>query len=100
MGLCQKATPGPCAETDDPIDSGVDLMEITSRFNGLLYRRALTRLTRSDLDMARAWTLQLIRDSHPRWTEEEVARDYERLSLIRVEVVDEWSKRYGMDVLE
>lgn len=72
-------------------------MEFTGRFNGLLYRRAITRLTRSDLDTARAWTLQLIRDSHPRWTEEQVEQDYQRLSLIRVEVVDEWSQRFGLD---
>ncbi len=75
-------------------------MEVTSRFNDLLYRRAVTRLTRSDIEIARAWTLQIIRDSHPRWTEDQVERDYERLSLIRVEVVDEWSKRFGLDAAE
>lgn len=79
---------------------GVRLMEVTSRFNDLLYRRAVTRLTRSDIEIARAWTLQIIRDSHPRWTEDQVERDYERLSLIRVEVVDEWSKRFGLDAAE
>lgn len=75
-------------------------MDLTGRFNDLLYRRTVTRLTRSDIEVARAWTLQLIRDSHPRWTEEEVERDYERLALIRVEVVDEWSKRFGLDPTE
>ncbi|GAB4244213.1 MAG: hypothetical protein OHK005_09000 [Candidatus Methylacidiphilales bacterium] len=75
-------------------------MDLTSRFNDLLYRRTVTRLTRSELEIARAWTMQLIRDSHPRWSEEEVERDYERLALIRVEVVDEWSKRFGLDPVE
>jgi hypothetical protein len=75
----------------------VKFLDLPERINRLLYRRSLQKLTRQDLILARAWTLQLIRDSHPHWSEIEVEAYYEKLSLIRVEVVDEWSKRFGLD---
>lgn len=73
--------------------SEMHFLDIPERLNKLLYKKEVVRLTRSDILMAREWTLRLIRDSHPKWSEEQVQADYERLRHVRVVAVDQWSKR-------
>jgi hypothetical protein len=72
----------------------VDFLELPERVNKFLYKKDVRRLTRADRELAKRWTLQLIRDSHPRWTDEQVEADYDRLLAFRVEAVDEWSRRF------
>lgn len=71
----------------------MNFLDIPDRINQLLYKKDLVRLTRRDVVSARNWTLRLIRDSHPHWTEEQVEADYERLKHIRPIAVDQWAKR-------
>jgi hypothetical protein len=74
----------------------MNFLGLPERINRVLYRREVHRLTPADLRLARRWTLELIQDSHPRWSREEVEACYERLSELRVTAVDEWSKRNGV----
>jgi hypothetical protein len=73
----------------------MNFLGIPDRINKLLYNRDIHRLTHDDVGLAKRWTLRLIRDGHPHWSEKQVERYYEKLSLIRVEVVDNWSMRNG-----
>jgi hypothetical protein len=68
---------------------------LSERVNALLYRQQIGRLTREDLELATHWTLQLIRDRHPHWTEAQVQEDYDRLLKVRVVAIDQWSARLG-----
>lgn len=67
----------------------------SERANTQLYRRQVGRLGKQDLELATRWTLQLIRDNNPRWTEDQVRAYYDRLLDIRVIAVDQWSARHG-----
>ncbi|MEM6821700.1 MAG: hypothetical protein AAF558_07160 [Verrucomicrobiota bacterium] len=71
-------------------------LDIPERVNQLLYRKDVHRLTKRDMASAKQWSLRLIRDSHPEWTEQQVLDDYERLSHIKVVAIDQWSKRNGV----
>ena len=73
----------------------MNLLELPERINRVLYRRQVRRLTPQDRQQAVAWTLQLIRDRNPTWTEERVREYYDRLLDIRVIAVDTWSARHG-----
>lgn len=73
----------------------MNLLELPERINLLLYRKQVHRLTRQDREQAIAWTLQLIRDRNPGWSEERVRAYYDQLLNIRVIAVDAWSARHG-----
>jgi len=75
----------------------MNFLGIPERINRLLYQKDIHRLSRRDTDLARRWTLALIRDGHPHWTEDQVNTYYDRLSQIRVEVIDEWSAKHGWE---
>jgi len=72
----------------------VHFLDLPDRINKHLYKKTVGRLSKADCELAKRWTLQLIRDSHPRWTEAQVEADYERLLAIKVETVDLWSRRF------
>jgi hypothetical protein len=71
----------------------MDLRDLAERFNSFLYQKDFRRLSPQDLELAKKWTLQLIRDSNPKWTEEQVLDYYDRLLKIRVMAVDQWKER-------
>jgi len=73
----------------------VNFLGLPERINKLLYHRQVGSLSRREAELAESWTLQLIRDGHPKWTEEQVKTYYDNLVNIRVVVVDQWSKRNG-----
>lgn len=72
----------------------MNFLDLPDRINRLLYRTDISRLTQNDLILAKRWTLRLIRDSHPDWTDEQVQADYDRLEKIRPLAVDQWAKRH------
>lgn len=72
----------------------MDFLDLPERINKLLYKKSVRRLTPADRELAKRWTMQLIRDSHPHWSEAQVEADYERLTMVRVELVDQWSRRF------
>jgi hypothetical protein len=71
----------------------MDFRDLAERFNTFLYQKDFRRLSPQDLELAKKWTLQLIRDSNPQWTEEQVLDYYNRLLKIRVVAVDQWKER-------
>jgi len=75
----------------------MNFLKISEGLNRFLYRKEVVRLTRQDIELARTWTKQLIRDSHPRWSEEQVEDYYMKLDQIRPVAVDQWSRRMGGD---
>ena len=72
----------------------MNFLDLPERLNSFLYRKDVRRLTRADRELAKRWTMQLIRDSHPLWTDAQIEADYERLLAVRVEAVDQWSRRF------
>jgi len=73
----------------------VNFLGIPERINKALYKKDVYQLTRKDLDLAKKWTLALIRDGHPHWNETQVNNYYEKLSKVRVELIDQWSAKNG-----
>lgn len=71
----------------------MDFRDLAERFNAFLYQKDFRKLSPQDLDLAKKWTLQLIRDGNPQWTEEQVLDYYNRLLKIRVIAVDSWKER-------
>jgi len=71
----------------------MSLSAFTERFNTFLYRQHIRKLSPEEIELAREWSLNLIRKEHPQLSEEQVARFYENLINVRVSVVDEWSRR-------
>lgn len=67
---------------------------LSKSLNSLLYRKEVRRLSKEDREMANRWTLEMIRESHPDWSEERVRVYFNRLLYLRVTVVDEWSLRH------
>ncbi len=78
----------------------MNFLGLPDRINKLLYRRDIERLSREDVGLARRWTLALIRDGHPHWNDNQVEAYYEKLSMIRVELVDNWSMRNGWSEID
>ncbi|MGF1678208.1 MAG: hypothetical protein ACFCUX_03325 [Candidatus Methylacidiphilales bacterium] len=76
----------------------MNFLDLPERINRLLYRKEIVRLSPRDRLSAKSWTLKLIRDSHPQWSDEEVEKDYQRLEQIRVIAVDAWGKRHRADL--
>jgi len=72
----------------------VNFLDLPERINSFLYKKDVGRLTQADRESAKRWTMRLIRDSHPRWTEAQVEADYEKLLAVRIETVDQWSRRF------
>lgn len=73
----------------------VNFLDLPERVNTLLYRRQVKRLTKKDLEAARIWTMQLIRDRNPGWSEAQVQDYYDHLLDIRLVAIDQWSARLG-----
>lgn len=73
----------------------MNFLDLPDRLNLLLYRKQVQRLTQKDRELAISWTLQLIRERNPGWSEEQVRAYYDRLLDIRVIAVDAWSARHG-----
>ena len=73
----------------------MDFLKLPDRVNTLLYRREVRKLSRGDGELAVRWTLALIRERNPRWSEAEVRAYYDNLLNIRVTVADDWSARNG-----
>ena len=69
------------------------LSNFAGRFNAFLYRQHIRRLSPVEIELAREWSLALIRREHPHLSSEEVERFYENLIHIRVCAVDEWTRR-------
>ncbi len=65
------------------------------RFNSFLYRQHIRRLTAEEIDLAREWSLDLIRREHKDMTNEQVELFYDNLLYVRIIAVDEWSQRMG-----
>ena len=77
-----------------PTLGGVNFLDLPERINSFLYKKDVRRLTKADRELAKRWTMQLIRDSHPQWTDAQVEADYEKLLAFKVETVDQWSRRF------
>jgi ribonucleotide reductase beta subunit family protein with ferritin-like domain len=73
----------------------VNFLKLPERVNTLLYRRQVKRLTKTDMESAKQWTLQLIRDRNPHWSEERIQDYYDHLLDIRLVAIDQWSARLG-----
>ncbi|MDZ4788972.1 MAG: hypothetical protein SH807_08525 [Blastochloris sp.] len=74
----------------------MNFMGLPERINKLLYHRQVGSLTQREAGLAKVWTLELIRDSHPKWTEQQIESYYNNLVNIRVVAVDQWGKRNGV----
>lgn len=72
----------------------MNFLDLPERINTFLYKKDVKRLSRADRDLAKRWTMQLIRDSHPHWSEAQIEADYDRLLAVRIETVDQWSRRF------
>ena len=71
----------------------MNLADFTERFNHFLYRQSIRKLSESEIQLARDWTLDFIRREHPQLGEEQVLRFYENLIKVHVHAVDEWTQR-------
>lgn len=71
----------------------MNFLSLPERVNNLLYHKQIGSLTKREAGLAETWTLQMIRDSHPKWTEDQIRTYYENLANIRVVAVDQWGKR-------
>jgi hypothetical protein len=78
----------------------MNFLGLSERLNTFLYKKDLQRLTPADMSLARTWTLSLIREGHPHWDEAQVEAYYEHLAAIRVQAVDEWSRRFNPSLLD
>ncbi len=72
----------------------IDFTAVYGRLNDLLYRRTIRRLTVAEIELARDWSLRVIRREHPDFSEAEVEDYYEKLLQVRVIATDEWARRY------
>ncbi|MEM9445041.1 MAG: hypothetical protein AAGA18_06785 [Verrucomicrobiota bacterium] len=71
----------------------MNFLKIPERINQLLYKKALGRLSREDVKLADDWTLALIRERYPYWSDRQIKRYHQNLLKIQVVAVDEWSRR-------
>jgi hypothetical protein len=71
----------------------MDLSDFTARFNHFLYRQSIRKLGKEEVQLARDWSIALIRREHPTLTDEQVERFYENLIHVQVVAVDEWTRR-------
>jgi hypothetical protein len=67
--------------------------EFTERFNRFLYRQSIRKLSEAEINLARDWSINLIRKEHPHLTPEQVERFYENLIHVQVSAIDEWTRR-------
>jgi hypothetical protein len=67
--------------------------DFTARFNQYLYRQSIRKLAAAEIDLARDWSMALIRREHPNLTNEQVERFYDNLIHVQVTAVDEWTRR-------
>lgn len=67
--------------------------KLAKNINRFLYRKETGRLTKAQLELAEKWALDMIRQHHPEWDEEQVRKYYDDLLKWRVTVVDEWGRR-------
>ncbi|MDX6767032.1 MAG: hypothetical protein SFU85_09590 [Candidatus Methylacidiphilales bacterium] len=73
----------------------MDFLKLSERANRQLYRRQVKRLTKKELELAKAWTLDLIRERNPHWSEEQIRDYYDRVLDLRLIAIDPWSARLG-----
>ncbi len=73
----------------------MNFLELPERINRLLYKKEVVKLGRRDMELATRWTMEMIRDRNPEWSEEQVRMYYDRLLNVRVIAVDQWSRRFG-----
>jgi hypothetical protein len=66
---------------------------LTERFNLFLYRQNIRGLSITEIELAREWSMNLIRKEHPDFTDEQAELFYENLIHVRVTAVDEWTRR-------
>lgn len=71
----------------------MSLTLFAERLNRLLYRQHIRKLTPAEIELARQWSLNLIRREHPELSEEQVQRFYDNLIHVKFSAVDEWSER-------
>jgi len=71
------------------------LSAFTERFNLFLYRQHIRKLSAEEIELAREWSLNLIRKEHPHFTAQQTEVFYENLINVQVIAVDEWSRRMG-----
>jgi hypothetical protein len=69
------------------------LSAFTERFNLFLYRQNIRKLSAGEIELAREWSMTMIRREHPHFTNEQAERFYENLIEVRVTAVDEWTRR-------
>jgi len=76
----------------------VGLFEFSDRVNRFLHRKEVGKLTRAERRMANAWTLRMIRERHPGWSDRQVRDYFQNLIYVKVRVVKEWELRMGIEV--
>ena len=69
------------------------LTAFTEKFNLFLYRQNIRKLGPEEIELAREWSMNVIRREHPQLTEEQRERFYENLIHVQVVAVDEWTRR-------
>ena len=74
------------------------LFEFSERVNRYLHRKEVGKLTRDERRMANAWTLRLIRERHPGWSDKQVRDYFQNLIHIKVRAVKEWELRMGLEL--
>jgi hypothetical protein len=67
--------------------------KVSEKLDSFLYRKIFQKLTPADRQSAQDWCLTIIRQGHPKWTEDEIKKYYDNLLNVKVIVVDEWSRR-------
>ncbi len=63
------------------------------RLNLFLYRQHIRKLSATEIELARQWSMDLIRREHPDFTDEQAEKFYENLIHVRFTAVDEWTRR-------
>jgi hypothetical protein len=71
----------------------MNISSLADRFNQFLYRQSIRKLTDSERQLARDWSMAFIRGAHPNLSDEQAERFYENLLHVRVTAVDEWTQR-------
>ena len=58
------------------------------------WKKEMSKLTHIDMLKATHWKKQFIKSNHPIWSDHQVDKDYERLSLCKIVAIDEWARKF------
>ncbi len=67
--------------------------DFTERFNHFLYRQSIRKLGAEEINLAKEWSIALIRREHPELNDGQVERFYDNLIHVQFTAVDEFTRR-------